>query len=533
MVVANILDYVKWRGDLRFSERPFCLVDNLVFSELAYLDFQGIVPTVEDGGFCTIREAAASFYQQGRGNTCGGGPSGEFLQLLADSRRFGEVSLSHFSQVADADTQTDFCALHMEMEDGQVYVAFRGTSDSLLGWREDFSISFQLMPSQKLEAEYLSATLEEGISYRVGGHSKGGNLAVYAALMLPEKQQRLVTEIYSNDGPGLCPELLDRERYQTVSHKLTRIVPEFCVIGALFQKDEPTVIVRSSASGFHQHDGATWQVEGDRFVTCSALSQGCTFVNQVFDQWIESADMEQRRVFTRDFFDALEAGGAKKRTDLSQGGFDEFESILLSVIRSERKTKIVIGKFFRSFVSAFRNVQFASLFREKETLQGAALFLIGLFFAIAPAFAAQCIGVGVAVAGILWLGKKQFDLVLPQHREEPNAKAKLLVNIVLLCLLALLVGQGSLLLYFSNYVTGGFFLLVAYRWARRAFRKDLPVRSRAIQLAFAVVCFFLGMVPILSARLVLEQYVFVAGTFLVLYGAGKIVHAMYENGKKQ
>ncbi len=428
---------------------------------------------------------------------------------MAESNRFRDAKLFCFSEQTDPAAQTDFCALHIALGDGTVYVAFRGTSDSLVGWREDFSMSFQRMPSQELAADYLRETMEQGgVRYRVGGHSKGGNLAVYAAMMLPQEKQEQLLQVYSNDGPGLCPELVDMKRYRGISHKLTRIVPEFCVIGALFEQEPPAKIVKSSASGFYQHDGVTWQVEGDSFCTCPSLSKECAFYNQVFDQWIESADMEQRKAFTRDLFDALESSGARKRTDLSQGGFDGFESILLSVIQSEEKTKIVFGKLLRSLFSAFRSVQFAALFREKETIQGIVCFLAGLFFVTVPEFAARCVGTGAGVAGVVWLGKRVCSSAFCSQGEEGAARGKLVLDLALMCAIAFLMGQGTILLYLSNYLMGGFFLFASYRWAQKGFRRTLPMRSRVVRMAFAAATFLLGMVPVITAGLVLWRYVF-------------------------
>lgn len=529
--MGNILTYLKWRGDLTFTERPFCEVDNLVLSELAYLNLAGIVPAASEDSSIEMEQAAKLFYSQSRSNTCADGPSEDFLNVMASSNRYRKVKLSHFTEELDEQTGTDFCALHIELGDGTVYVAFRGTSDSLLGWREDFSMSFQIMPSQKLAAEYLEETMDRNdVRYRVGGHSKGGNLAVYAAMMLPLEKQDAVMEIYSNDGPGLCPAIVDMERYRAISHKLTCIVPEFSVIGALFENKAPTKIVTSSVSGFLQHDGVTWQIEGDHFCTVESRSAECEYYNHIFDQWIESATMEQRKVFTKDLFDALEAGGAKKRSEIAGSGFDGFEAILLSVIRSEGKTKVVIGKFIKSFFSAFGSVQFAGLFREKKTLQGVALFVLGLFLTALPEFSAQCVGAGIGIAGAVWLGKEQLKYASQQ--DVPKSKAKMVMNMILMCAAIFLVAQKSLLLHLSNFLMGGIFLFFAYRWAKQGITGSFPLPARAYHILFAAVAFALGVVPIITAGLVMWQYVFSAGIFVMLFGIGQILHSMYENGKR-
>ena len=531
--MGNILTYLKWRGDLAFTERPFCEVDNLVLSELSYLDLGGIIPGREENSSIHLQQASELFYSQNRENKCADGPSEDFLSVMASTKRYREVRLSHFAEKLDEQSGTDFCAFQIELGDGTIYVVFRGTSDSLLGWREDFSMSFQLMPSQKLAAEYLEQTLNrEDVRYRVGGHSKGGNLAVYAAMMLPEEKQSKVMEIYSNDGPGLCPNFVDMKRYHAISSKLTRIVPEFSVIGALFENEEPSKIVKSSSSGFHQHDGVTWQIEGDHFCTVEKRSAECEYYNHIFDQWIESATVEQRKVFTNDLFDALEAGGAKKRSDIAGSGFDGFEAILLSVIRSEGKTKVVIGKFIKSFLSAFGSVQFSGLFREKKTLQGVALFVLGLFLMALPEFAAQCVGAGIGIAGAVWLGKEQLKYAFTPQQDVPKSKARMVMNMVLMCSAIFLVAQKSLLLHLSNYLMGGIFLFFAYRWVKQGFDRSSPLPTRISYILFAAVAFTMGVVPIVTADLVMWQYVLSAGIFVMLFGIGKILHSMYENGRR-
>lgn len=326
--MGNIMTYLKWRGDLTFEERPFCEVDNLVLSKLAYLDFSHIVPGVEEGNTLTLAKVSQLYYEQVRKKTCASGSSEDFLSTMAASRRYQGVLLSKLEDVEDPATQTEFTALHITLGDGTVYAAFRGTNDSLMGWREDFSMSFQLMPSQKLAAAYLEKTMDsKECRYRVGGHSKGGNLAVYAAMLLPEEKQAQILNVYSNGGSGLCQEIIDLGQYERLQGKLVRIVPEFSVIGSLFEHEAPTKIVVSSASGLSQHDGFTWEVEGDSFTTRKELSKEAKFYNEIFDQWIESADREQRETFTKDLFDALEAGGAKRRSDLPHTGFEGFESV--------------------------------------------------------------------------------------------------------------------------------------------------------------------------------------------------------------
>ena len=532
--MENILTYLKWRGDLTFTEREFCEVDNLVLAELSYLELAGIVPFAEQGGEISIQDAAEKYYCEEHENACADGPPPEFFRVLAGTNRYKDVTLSEYIEILDEDSQIDFSAMHINLGDGTVYVVFRGTSDWLVGWREDFSMSFQLMPSQKLAADYLESTIRSGtdVKYRVGGHSKGGNLAVYASMTCPADKQERIIEIYSNDGPGLCKEFFNMEQYQKIQSRLIRIVPEFSVIGSLFEHEAPTRIVASNGNGIYQHEGMTWQVEGDRFLICEKRSEKCEFYNRLFDQWIESASLEQRKAFTKDFFDALEAGGAKKRSELAQSGFEGFEAILLSVVQSEKKTKIVIGKLVSSFFSTFRSIQLGKLVREKEMLMGMALFLTGLFFMVAPEFAAQCAGIALGGAALIWIGKKQLDCAFGEDGAVRHRKQRLILQMILMCVVVYLVAQKELLLRFSGFLSGCLFLGLSYKWAKTAFENNKNTGMRMWYMALALVSLLLGVVPIITSGLTLWHYVFSVGSFILAYGTGRILHAMYVNGKQ-
>lgn len=532
--MGNILSYLKWRGDLTFQEREFCEVDNLVLSELSYLELSGIVPGPKEEGEITIEDMTEKYCYEEHGTACPDGPPPEFLPVLANSNRYRKVALSKYIEIFDEDSQIDFSAMHINLGDGTVYVVFRGTSDWLVGWREDFSMSFQPMPSHRLAAEYLETTISSGadVKYRVGGHSKGGNLAIYASMVCPVDKREQIIQIYSNDGPGLCEELFDMEKYQLIQPRLIRIVPEFSVVGSLFEHEAPTRIVASSGNGVFQHESMTWQVEGDHFVTCERRSEKCEFYNRLFDQWIESASLEQRKAFTKDFFDALEASGAKKGSELTQRGFEGFEAILLSVVQSERKTKIVIGKFIRSFFKVFRSVQFGKLVREKEMLQGSTLFLIGLFLMVVPEFAAQCAGFAIGGIAVAWLGKKQLDCAFSEDGTVGRRKQRMVLQMLLMCGVVFLTAQESVLLRFSGFLSGGLFLFLAYKWAKAAFERKMGSGMRICHMSLAVVSFLLGVVPIVTSGLALWHYVFAVGSFALLYGTGRILHAMYQNGKQ-
>lgn len=529
--MENILSYLKWRGDISFEERPFCEVDNLILSELAYLDFKGIVPSVESGKEVPVKLIEKSMNEAGRKGTCATEIPEDFLRLFAQSKRFGSARLSHFADVLDEESQTQFSAIQIHLEDGSFYIAFRGTGAELVGWREDFSMSYQIMPAQRLAAEYLKQAIAVPHTlYRVGGHSKGGNLAVYAAMSCSKEQQAQIERVYSNDGPGLCPEIIDMEQYADIRPKIYRIVPEFSVVGSLFEQGSPDLIVRSTAAGLMQHDGFSWQIEGEHFAACEALSRECRICNDIFDTWIESATMEQREVFTRDFFNALGSGGAKKISEISANGIDGFESILIAIARSEGKTKVMLGKLVHSIVNTLRPMNLLQTFRSRATLQGMICSFIGLLFMITPGTASKGITIGFGAAALFFIGRHLLACAMASAANDVEKKCKLILHMLAMCLVIVLLCQRDVLTGFTNFLLCGFFLWLAYSFIRKSAAKGTGRAERVFWFVTAGISFAFGVIPVTSASLELNHYALTVGTFLLLFGAVLIAKEAYHNG---
>lgn len=531
--MGNIVTYLKWRGDIRLPERPFCDVDNLVLSELAYLDFTGIVPSPSDGGSVLVSDAAERLEQWAKGAGITDSQS-DFVSAFVHSKRFCTARLSNFVDVTDSVSQIQFSALHIALDDGTTYIAFRGTGDEIVGWREDFSMSYQIMPAQRQAAEYLSQTMTDSrMKYRIGGHSKGGNLAVYAAICAPEEQQEQIIRVYSDDGPGLCPELIDLNVYQRLRHKIIRICPEFCLIGKLFEQDRADFIVKSSISGAGAHDGFSWEVEGDRFVLCKDFSEESRFYNDIFDTWIVSANMEQRLTFTKDFFDALEAGGATTISELTANGMDGIEPTLIALVRSEPKTKIVIGKFLRSVLRRVKNIDFKEALRQKEMTAGILLFFIGLFLIAVPELAAKCISVMLGGAVLMLLGKRILSCAGQADPDPDRKKIRLSLYLILMCIIVTLMNHVSILAGFSELLLSIGFFGLAYYEIREAICNTPAKRTwkTIFRSLIALVSVLFGILPATTMALSIDLYTLTAGTFILICGVTGILKTLLKENE--
>lgn len=344
--MADILDYLDWYGDVPLEAVPFNEVDNVVLAQLSYCALEGVVPTIAEGGTVTVAEAAERFLEvNGKEQIYGWAgvvsPLTVLLpQRLAAGRRFRDARLGRLHARLDARSGEQLCVFHVGLSDGSTYVTFRGTDDTVVGWREDFEMTYDVVPSQTDAATYLDVTCKDvPAPIMVGGHSKGGNLAVYGAAMCGEDVRGKVSVIWNNDGPGFDPEVLPEESLAPVRDRIRTYVPEFDVVGQLLSVGEPTKVVVSDERGVMQHSALSWQVLGPSFVEAPGILPEARAVNRAFDSWLDSADREKRRhVFTA-FFDSLQDVGVKGLSDLMSGDPDIVAGVTARIAGAEPEVR--------------------------------------------------------------------------------------------------------------------------------------------------------------------------------------------------
>lgn len=336
--MADILDYLDWRGDLSFAAAPFNEVDNYIITKIGTPDYTGFIPA--DGEKTDIRTATELLFAAGAENR-GMGPLASksnvpMLRRLPDTVRFGSLKLSHYVNHIDFDNTEQFSAVTVELPDGTSYISYRGTDETIIAWKENFCMAIMdTVPAQRDALAYLieAAELCEG-ELIVGGHSKGGNLAVYAAACAPKEIQDRITVVYNNDGPGFRQEFLASEGYQRIKDKIRTIVSQNSIVGTLLVQEETPEVVESSEFGIGAHDGFTWQVLGDHFVRHAGLSRSSIAFDEALDAALETMDTEQRKAMIDELFDGLMSTGAVTLTDISEAGLLNALEILRKLRRS-------------------------------------------------------------------------------------------------------------------------------------------------------------------------------------------------------
>ena len=351
--MANVFDYIKWRGDLSFEQSALNEIDALIFCELSYIFYDGIVPESSADGYVTLKEAAEVFFERNAGRdeiSLGEIVPKEIVTLLRDaaaSRRFSEIPLAHFVNVIDDETVEQFSAISFFPTDDTVFVAYRGTDDTITGWREDFRMAFLTpVPAQKRAEEYLMKASADAERIYLGGHSKGGNLALWAAMNSSDEIAERIEGIYNFDGPGFLDDVWESELYARIAGKVSTVIPTGSVVGLLLKHDKHYRVTKSSAKNYlYQHDALTWEVEGTRFVCDEDVLPDVKRAHEVVGKWIYSMEPDDRRAFIEGFFDILCSTGGKTVTDLAENRAAVIKAF--SSIEPETKQALMSGvKFF-------------------------------------------------------------------------------------------------------------------------------------------------------------------------------------------
>ena len=526
--MANLINYIKWRGDLDFEQSPFNEVDNLALSLLIYNDLNGIVPDSENGGKISVKKAADIYFST---HPIDGLSRVDFdwvLLYMAKSKRFGELTLSDYLDVNDMDKDMLITAMTIHFPDGSLFVSFRGTTMDIDDWRMDFKISFEEIMAQKEAVNYLRYILSKyaGDVY-VGGHSKGGNLAVYSAMNLPNIVQPRIKHVYSNDGPGICPELLNERKFANVKWKLTHIVPTYSIVGMLFELDVPHRIVASDGERMLQHSGMTWKVAGDHFVTKKHLTEESSALNRVIDDWIENATMEQREAFTRDIFDAMKAGGAVSLYDISKGGFHDFGTILLSAAQSESKTKIILGKFFGSLWREFEKIRVMEALKTQQGLIDAFLILLGIVFLAIPKAIYNMIGGAVALTCALFSASR---IIKAGMRDEKAfiKRGRMLFHILVMSFMVFIVSNIERIPKWTNVFISIVFFTMASASVQYVIKhkKTIKRAGRFWMILIAVVNINIGIISLATPQRLTSVKSLTVGSYLVLIGVVRLLIQM-------
>ena len=346
-------DYLRWRGDLTFARDGFNEVDDLVLCIISYINFRRFddLKTTDPARAVALPEVAARLTEEDEQLGLSELDYIPLMRLAAETERFREVRMFGFTHEYDEVKEMQFDAVSYLLPDDTLLVSFMGTDTSLVGWKEDFNMSYlSAVPAQLRAAAYTeeiaAACPDRGL--RIGGHSKGGNLAAWAAIHISAPLQDRLLAAYNNDGPGFSHDMVDSAAYRRVADKLHTYIPESSIVGILLEHAEDYAVIDSSNRSIMQHEPMSWNVEGPRFVHLGQRSPMGKVSDDLLRQWIGSMTPQEREQFTDALFDILSMSG-KTRTleDLRAGGLAKMAALLKQYNGADEKDKKIITEIFR------------------------------------------------------------------------------------------------------------------------------------------------------------------------------------------
>lgn len=319
--ITNIIDYLIWRGDLSFEADHFNEIDALVLSRFSYMDMKGILENEQT--VLSLREAYDQYIINLDERPKFASEDPDLFRLMAESERFGSLKIKYHNYEFDSDDVEQFSALAIELSKNSHFLSFRGTDNTINGWKEDLLMTFdEIVPSQADALEYIELVAKNTSGELfLGGHSKGGNLAVYAALFSKEKVAKRIKGVFSFDGPGLHKSLVEQIDDKIALPVVATYMPQSSFFGKMLSHRELQIVVNSNASGVMQHDIYSWEVVGKSFV----LAKEDTVVSRVFDQafhdYLAKLSKEERKEVVDIIFEMIEKCEGETMEDLGEHFF--------------------------------------------------------------------------------------------------------------------------------------------------------------------------------------------------------------------
>lgn len=349
----DIFEYIKRNGNTPFSVTPLNTADSLVFSLLAYIRFN-----ISFKDIITISDAIKNFLVlSDKNERIRVKRDIKFLREIAATKRFGSLKLAFFSEKINYIKETQFGAVSFIIDDDTAFIAFRGTDTALTSWKEDFNMSFKnYVPAQKEAALYLNQVAPHlPPNLILGGHSKGGNIAVFSGVKCEDKIRDRISVIYNHDGPGFSKYVTEDPGYLKLIPKIVTYIPEASIVGMLLEHKGTYTVIRSHNVGLLQHEPYSWKIENSEFVPLKKLSHETEIITDTIKEWLKKMPQKERKEFVDAVFDVLQSSEAVHTQELIIP--KNIHSVLSSMNADEKRKRTILKgltKLFKSIISTVK-----------------------------------------------------------------------------------------------------------------------------------------------------------------------------------
>ncbi len=336
--MKNFLDYLQ-DNNKTFKESSFNSIDSLILAYLSYFHFPNTLTRLKD-----LDISKTTKVEKNR----------EFIKRVVTSNRYKDIESCFYVEDTNDLIEKQFSAVTFLLPNNTMYISFRGTDSTLTGWKEDFNMAFMLpVPAQKEALNYVEkVTKLIPRKFYIGGHSKGGNLAVYAGCNLSNNLSTRIIKIYSHDGPGFIKEFLTTSNYQNIKDKIEKIVPSSSIIGMLLYTNENYKIIKSSARGILEHDPFSWLINENNFIILKNLSDGTVFTNKVINDFLSSLSKKEREIFIDSLFTVLKSTNLTTIDEISKNFIVKLPNILIAIYKLDDVNKKYIIKTIKALIKS-------------------------------------------------------------------------------------------------------------------------------------------------------------------------------------
>ena len=354
--MANINDYIKWRGDIDLDVSPLNEVDIMILSRFSYLPFQMVKHNEEE----TIASIAKKFknFDVKELNM----PGDKALSLnIVNAKRFANIKVTDFRLNTDMEAEKQFAAITMHLPSGELFISYCGTDNTLVGWKEDFNLSFMMhIPAQLEAVEYLKNIAKKYPKKKIylAGHSKGGNVAVYAAVFAPKMIQKRIKMVVNHDGPGFDKKIINSDEYKAVLDKIYTYIPQSSVIGMLLEHEEKYKDVKSVEKGIMQHDIYSWQVLGTKIIQLKELTNGSKVVDKSLKNWLKKTTPKQRKTVVDIIYSLVGTTDALTTRDFAAAKLKNITTIMKSYKDLDDKDKEMVRTMLNKLFFAAKETVF-------------------------------------------------------------------------------------------------------------------------------------------------------------------------------
>lgn len=351
--MANLFNYLEQHQDLSFYDQAPNDIDFLILTELCYLPYNDLLTDQSDlATSMRLSDLAVAYFQKYGKTPLSSIVNKDRLQLLervSTSKRFKNIKAFAFVDDYNLDQQKQFSAMTYRLMTGHFLVSFRGTDDSLIGWKEDFHMTYMTeIPSQIAAQAYLTKLLTElEGDFHLAGHSKGGNLALFAASHLTPELQDKVGTITTYDAPGLHRSLISSPGYRQIKPCIRAYIPQDSVVGLMLEVPKQVQVVKSNSLGLLQHLTFSWQIEDSHFVLIDQVTRRSQQTDRALTAWNEELSDQELRDFFDSFFGIFLDAGIERLTDLDHDRPKKIQAIVQSAQQLPTKNKDLIQRLIK------------------------------------------------------------------------------------------------------------------------------------------------------------------------------------------